>query len=223
MRTLYLTIGVFYLALLQIILGSEIVETTSGKVKGSTGESRDGRKFHQFLGIPYAKAKRFMPPTDPDSWTDVRDATSHGNMCPQIQENVQNPSESVLLDSEDCLNLDVFTPKYQASLNKCFRYLDYDVTANDSLAVTAKIMDNYFGGNSIDEKNFKDLGINKSSPDYQLSKNFIRMLSSFAENGKPKPWGETTQWPPYNTDEEKPFRLQISKSQLRRNFETYSI
>lgn len=38
-----------------------IVETTQGKLKGKLAETRNGRKFVQFLGIPYARrAQRFQ-------------------------------------------------------------------------------------------------------------------------------------------------------------------
>ncbi|CAG7729446.1 unnamed protein product [Allacma fusca] len=104
-------LGLLFTHSVHISLSLEIVETTFGKVQGSFGESRDGRSFSQFLGIPYAQAQRFMPPTDPDSWSDVRNATKNGNACPQIQPNLAKPSENSIFTSEDCLNLNVYTPK----------------------------------------------------------------------------------------------------------------
>ena len=45
-----------------------VVETTAGDVSGSVNDS-----VYAFLGIPYAKADRFMPPQDPDAWDGVRE------------------------------------------------------------------------------------------------------------------------------------------------------
>jgi para-nitrobenzyl esterase len=70
-----------------------------------------------FYGVPYgastAGANRFMPPQKPASWSGVRETTLVGNRSPQ---DFEGPiSEVHALDrqepmSEDCLNLNVFTP-----------------------------------------------------------------------------------------------------------------
>ncbi len=61
---------------------SAVVRTTAGRVRGIT---RD--KVSAFFGIPYgastADARRFMPPSKPDSWTGVRDALQFGPRSPQ--------------------------------------------------------------------------------------------------------------------------------------------
>ncbi|CAG7826828.1 unnamed protein product [Allacma fusca] len=89
----------------------QIISTDSGKVQGSTAISRDGRTFYQFLGISYAKAERFQPPVNPDPWQEVRDSTKQGPVCPQIQSNFDDSAPKVFLGSEDCLNLNVFSPR----------------------------------------------------------------------------------------------------------------
>lgn len=44
-----------------------LVQTVSGKVKGIDQEGSMA-----FLGIPYAKIERFMPPAPVDSWDTIR-------------------------------------------------------------------------------------------------------------------------------------------------------
>jgi para-nitrobenzyl esterase len=66
----------------------------------------------EFLGIPFAEAKRLENPTDITSWEDKFNATSYGPICPQtpgMLEMVFNMNASHM--NEDCLNLNVFTPR----------------------------------------------------------------------------------------------------------------
>ena len=69
-----------------------VVETTAGDVSGSVNDS-----VYAFLGIPYAKADRFMPPQDPDTWDGVRECTDFGPVARQIvpwyPDSVQNEKE----------------------------------------------------------------------------------------------------------------------------------
>lgn len=59
-----------------------------------------------FRNIPYAAPPtgtlRWKPPTAPASWTGVRDGSTLGNMCPQL-------NGSTYFGSEDCLYLNVYT------------------------------------------------------------------------------------------------------------------
>ncbi|MBN1605105.1 MAG: carboxylesterase family protein [Polyangiaceae bacterium] len=82
-----------------------VVKIDAGKLKGMiVGETAE------FLGIPYARPPvgelRFAPPQPVDRWKGIRDATAFGLGCPQ---------DSLLLGplpaDEDCLTLNVFTPR----------------------------------------------------------------------------------------------------------------
>ena len=91
---------------------SNIVETTSGRVRG-----RFFQGVNTFRGIPYgastAGANRFMPPRPPQPWTGVRDCNAIGLRAPQL-DNPRVPEWFVFDRSEpqgeDCLVLNVFTP-----------------------------------------------------------------------------------------------------------------
>lgn len=77
------------------------VDTKHGRVTGKqVGSTRE------FLGIPYGKAQRFLPPTAADDWSDPRDATQFGPACPQAK----NSLADVPMQSEDCLTVNVYTP-----------------------------------------------------------------------------------------------------------------
>src|SRR5690242_9761186 len=70
------------LAVSAVVEDSPVVETRSGKVRGSRGDG-----VFNFKGIPYgqstAGANRFMPPIAATPWTGVRDALDYGPRAPQ--------------------------------------------------------------------------------------------------------------------------------------------
>ncbi|MEU7145312.1 carboxylesterase/lipase family protein [Nocardia sp. NPDC046473] len=81
-----------------------VVQTRSGPVRGQlTGDMRS------FSGIPYAAPPtgelRWEPPAAPAIWSQERDATKPGSPCLQTQ------LTGVLAGSEDCLFLNVSTPR----------------------------------------------------------------------------------------------------------------
>lgn len=55
------------------------VGTTSGSISGSIDDG-----IFAFKGIPYAKAERFMPPQDPDTWEGVLECNDFGPVARQI-------------------------------------------------------------------------------------------------------------------------------------------
>jgi len=106
-----------------------IVSTTAGKVQG---EVVDG--IYTFKGIPYAAdtsgANRWAAPKDPEPWSNVRDATTFMDRCPQAESDggfislvekmtgvsapsLSNPDGGM---SEDCLGLNVYAPTIDTKL-----------------------------------------------------------------------------------------------------------
>ncbi|XP_047535130.1 esterase FE4-like [Vanessa atalanta] len=89
-----------------------VVSINQGKLKGGEAISDNGVPYYEFLGIPYAKPPignlRFKNPQPPESWDGERDATAinEKNICCQIDMMKGNP-----MGSEDCLYLNVYTPK----------------------------------------------------------------------------------------------------------------
>lgn len=88
------------------------VQTTGGAVRGVVEEG-----ISVFRGIPYAGdvsgAGRWHPPGAAPHWQGIRDASSHGPICPQStlpRNGVVAPWLAQLDIDEDCLNLSVYSP-----------------------------------------------------------------------------------------------------------------
>ena len=116
---------------------SEVVaETVHGRV---LGQSLHG--VHRFKGIPYGGRvdgdRRFLPPTAPDAWTRVFDATRTG---PRAVQSFGNLFQSVVgdyfagghvgrlglndeADSENCLVLNVLTPQLDSGKRPVMFYI----------------------------------------------------------------------------------------------------
>lgn len=97
-----------------------IVQTLSGTVEGA-----DLNGVHVFRGIPYAAApvgnRRFKPPAPPLAWTGVRPCKQFGPIAPQQhQPNLNVPG---LAQSEDCLNLNVWTTGVSEKLKPVMVYI----------------------------------------------------------------------------------------------------
>lgn len=111
--SLALSMAVFPLAQAQndpVQVGPNIatVHTQAGNVQGYLQNG-----VYTYLGIPYAKAERFMPPTAVEKWQGVRLAVTPGAICPQISMGMDGSyffSGPKLTESEDCQNLNIWTP-----------------------------------------------------------------------------------------------------------------
>lgn len=107
-------------------LSAGLVRTTNGHVQGTVDDG-----LGVYLGIPYAAppigALRWRPPEPAQRWEGVREATSFGPICPQIQSPVAGGIEIVpgefsedcpescegdacCKGQEDCLTVNVWTP-----------------------------------------------------------------------------------------------------------------
>ena len=84
-----------------------IVRIDGGLIRGAGAAG-----VYSFRGLPYAAPPtgnlRWRPPQPASSWSGVRDATQFGPSCPQAQ--AGNPFLPPGTISEDCLNLNVYTP-----------------------------------------------------------------------------------------------------------------
>lgn len=91
-----------------------VVQTSAGEVRGTVEPG-----LRVFRGIPYAAAPvgplRWQAPQAPTPWVGVRDATKPGARC--IQDTRRDPDFGRAA-SEDCLNLNVWTPRGATPGNK---------------------------------------------------------------------------------------------------------
>jgi para-nitrobenzyl esterase len=79
-----------------------VVNTTSGPVRGFY-QTEEGNLTRAFRGVPFADPpERFAVATTPTPWTEIKNTTSFPAPCMQ---------PGVATASEDCLYLNVFTPK----------------------------------------------------------------------------------------------------------------
>ena len=96
---------------LETSAASTTVQTVSGPVAGYI----DGGVYI-YKGIPYAKAERFMPPQDPESWSEVRSSRAYGPTCPQDKRaGWYSDAQAFTMHwddgfpDEDCLRVNVWT------------------------------------------------------------------------------------------------------------------
>ncbi|XP_047107326.1 venom carboxylesterase-6-like [Schistocerca piceifrons] len=91
-----------------------VVRVEQGALRGVSLRSASGRPFYGFRGVPYARPpvgkRRFKEPEPPKPWPGVWDATHYGSPCIQYVF-VHSSSDSPVVGEEDCLHLNIFTPK----------------------------------------------------------------------------------------------------------------
>ena len=107
MKIILLLLGALAFNVLAAVDRPEVrlsVGTLQGVVEGN---------MQVFKGIPYAAPPvgdlRWRPPQAVKAWTGTRDASKFGAACPQPY--VKGLNDGMAPGSEDCLNLNVFTPK----------------------------------------------------------------------------------------------------------------
>jgi len=92
-------------------------ETQYGKIQGISNAG-----IKEFKGIPYGAPtggkNRFMPPQKPAPWKGVRECFAYTSVCPQTQADIRGEyGQLIMWDrqvggmGEDCLSLNVWTPK----------------------------------------------------------------------------------------------------------------
>lgn len=85
-----------------------LVEIKNGMLLGI-----ESKGMFTFKDIPYAAPPigelRWNPPQPSKNWSDVRDASQFGKSC--IQPLVRGLNDELMSESEDCLKLNVYTPK----------------------------------------------------------------------------------------------------------------
>lgn len=92
-----------------------IVRVAQGSLRGQKVKTEAGATYYSFHGIPYAKPPvgplRFKAPQPAEPWEGIREALKEGDVAPQNGV-FQFKSYS---GNEDCLFINVFTPKLPAS------------------------------------------------------------------------------------------------------------
>ncbi|XP_050307837.1 juvenile hormone esterase-like isoform X2 [Anthonomus grandis grandis] len=137
-----------------------IATIKDGKVRGEICQDARGGKFYSFTGIPYAKPPigplRFKAPVPVDPWPDTLDATKAGNTA--VQENFLTK----LIDgSEDCLNLNVYTPCLPST--------------NTNKNVLKPVMVFIHGGSFLSGSNRKDL----QGPELLISEDIVLVAINY--------------------------------------------
>ncbi|XP_039749174.1 juvenile hormone esterase-like [Pararge aegeria] len=104
---LFVVLGLFILHNVAAI----IVPVEQGLLEGEQKCTITGNTlYNSFKGIPYAAPPigelRFKAPQPALYWEGIRNATEHGNVCPQVDQ----LNNEFIPGSEDCLFLNVYTP-----------------------------------------------------------------------------------------------------------------
>lgn len=89
------------------------VTVNEGVLQGNVKNDYQGNRYYSFRGIPYGEAPigelRFKAPKPAQPWKGIRDATKEGSDCYSRHMIFKH-----IVGAEDCLYLNVFTPKLPA-------------------------------------------------------------------------------------------------------------
>ena len=119
-----------------------VVQTKFGQLRGVTYGD-----VNIFMGIPYARAKRFHMPEEPQAWTGIKNAYTYGPITPQMLPPNPPPYYRGLhmlqKQGEDCQNLNIWAPKSLAKkspfLFGCMAAVTLPETHWKSILLTASI------------------------------------------------------------------------------------
>lgn len=160
-----------------------VVNTLSGPVVGVWSDG-----IRVFKGIPYARPPvdelRFAPPQSAEPWTEPRDCTRFGDIAVQNRGKTSLTPSTISM-SEDCLNLNIWTPA--------------DVDSNQKLPVYVFIHGGAYatGSGSIpiyDGTGFAKQDIVVVSINYRLNAlGFYASNETFARYGTTGNWGHLDQ------------------------------
>lgn len=120
---------------------TDIVKTTSGNVQGFISDG-----YQVFLGVPFAKAKRFCAPYEV-KWEETFKAFKCGARCWQTPKEMPGMTKEKIYMSDDCLSINIFAP----SLNK-------------KLPIVVDIYGGAFQNGGADKKVKTGIGLLKGEP-----------------------------------------------------------
>ena len=116
-----------------------VVDTKCGKIRGIAYGG-----VNIFMGIDYAKAKRFQMPVEIEPWEGIKNAYQHGPISKQVLKlkpfYTYRGLHMLEEESEDCQNLNIWAPKGGAEKKPVFVWIHGG---------------GFFGGNAFEEYSFE--------------------------------------------------------------------
>lgn len=185
---LLISISFYYVSSETLTKPTTIVNTFSGPVRGAQMYTFfENQSYVSFKGIPYAEPptnqRRYLPPEKIRAWSHIHDCFQHGPVCPQ-----HNRNKTIILGSEDCLTLNIYTPDihpielkavmifihggawYQGSGNTDLQGPDF-LIEEDVILVTINYRLGFLGFLSLDTADYSG---NQGIKDQQLAMQWIQ-------------------------------------------------
>ncbi|XP_064115858.1 cholinesterase 1-like [Macrobrachium nipponense] len=95
------------------------VDLRQGAIEAPMTKAEDGTRYYGFKNIPFAEPpvgdRRFKNPAAAGPWTGVRNGSVSSAVCPQLDSEAFSEGMVKVMGSEDCLYLEVYVPKKNAS------------------------------------------------------------------------------------------------------------